>query len=150
MLEGPIPREWLALGSIVSVDLDHRVIHRCRNRQIVKLLTIDYTLVMLKVVLSEEFKSWLSGLKDPTTRRRLLLRLRKASLGHLGDVKPVSSGVYEMREFFGPGWRMYYVRRGNLILMMLGGGTKATQARDVENAVALAQLIGDQQDAEKN
>ena len=76
---------------------------------------------MLKVVLTETFEKWLDGLRDPSTRRRLVLRLRKASLGQLGDVKPVSLGVYEMREFFGPGWRMYYARRGDVLIMMLGG-----------------------------
>lgn len=96
---------------------------------------------MFKVVLTEAFEKWLEGLRDPPTRRRLVLRLRKASLGQLGDVKPVAQGVYEMREFFGPGWRMYYARRGDILILMLGGGTKGTQARDIEKAIALAQTI---------
>jgi putative addiction module killer protein len=96
---------------------------------------------MLKVVLTETFEKWLDGLRDPSTRRRLVLRLRKASLGQLGDVKPVSLGVYEMREFFGPGWRMYYARRGDVLIMMLGGGSKATQGRDIAKAIALAKTI---------
>lgn len=70
-----------------------------------------------------------------------MLRLRKASLGQLGDVRPVSLGVYEMREFFGPGWRMYYARRGDVLIMMLGGGSKATQGRDIAKAIALAKTI---------
>jgi putative addiction module killer protein len=73
----------------------------------------------------------------------LVLRLRKASLGHLGDVKPVAQGVYEMREFFGPGWRMYYARRGDVLIVMLGGGTKSTQTRDIEKAIAMAEMIED-------
>jgi putative addiction module killer protein len=96
---------------------------------------------MLKVVLTETFEKWLDGLRDPSTRRRLVLRLRKASLGQLGDVKPVSLGVYEMREFFGPGWRMYHARRGDVLIMMLGGGSKATQGRDIAKAIALAKTI---------
>lgn len=96
---------------------------------------------MLKVVLTETFEKWLDGLRDPSTRRRLVLRLRKASLGQLGDVQPVSLGVYEMREFFGPGWRMYYARRGDVLIMMLGGGSKATQGRDIAKAIALAKTI---------
>lgn len=59
-----------------------------------------------------EFDVWLSGIKDGMTRRRLGRRLEKAQRGSLGDVKPVGEGVWEMREFFGPGWRMYYVQRG--------------------------------------
>lgn len=96
---------------------------------------------MFKVVLTESFERWLDGLRDAQTRRRLVLRLRKASLGQLGDVKPVAKGVYEMREFFGPGWRMYYALRGEILVVMLGGGTKGTQARDIEKAVALAETI---------
>jgi putative addiction module killer protein len=96
---------------------------------------------MLKVVLTEAFEKWLDGLRDPSTRRRLVLRLRKASLGQLGDVKPVAPGVYEMREFFGPGWRMYYARRGDILILMLGGGTKATQARDIAKAIAQAEIL---------
>ncbi len=96
---------------------------------------------MLKVVLTEAFEKWLDGLRDPSTRRRLVLRLRKASLGHIGDVKPIAPGVYEMRELFGPGWRMYYARRGDILILMLGGGTKATQARDIAKAIALAETI---------
>ncbi|MEY3654774.1 MAG: hypothetical protein RL739_2944 [Pseudomonadota bacterium] len=98
---------------------------------------------MLKIVLSDAFEKWLDGLRDSSTRRRLVLRLRKASLGHLGDVKPVAPGVYEMRVFFGPGWRMYYARRGDVLIVMLGGGSKATQARDIEKAISLAEMIED-------
>ena len=98
---------------------------------------------MYKVVLTESFDRWLQGLRDAQTRRRLVLRLRKASLGQLGDVKPVAQGVYEMREFFGPGWRMYYARRGDFLIVMLGGGTKGTQARDIAKAIALAKTIED-------
>jgi len=86
---------------------------------------------------------WLDRLRDAETGCRLVLRLRKASLGQLGDVKPVAQGVYEMREFFGPGWRMYYARRGDVLIVMLGGGTKGTQARDIEKAIALAETIED-------
>lgn len=96
---------------------------------------------MFKVVLTAAFEKWLEGLGDPPARRRLVLRLRKASLGQLGDVKPVAQGVFEMREFFGPGWRMYYTRRGDILILMLGGGTKATQARDIAKAIALAETI---------
>jgi len=72
------------------------------------------------------------------TRRRLATRLRKASLGTLGDVKPVGGGVYEMREFFGPGWRLYYTQRGVML-----GGEKSTQQSDVAKAIALASTLED-------
>lgn len=67
--------------------------------------------------------------------------LRKASLGNLGDVKSVGNGVFEMREHFGPGWRMYYVQRGAVLVVMLGGGDKSTQAADMAKAVKLAATL---------
>lgn len=89
------------------------------------------------------FDAWLHSIKDGTTQRRLLVRLRKASLGSLGDVKPVGHGVFEMREHFGPGWRMYYVQRGRVLIVMLGGGDKSTQKFDVARAIALAAALED-------
>lgn len=71
-------------------------------------------------------------------------RLRRASLGNLGDVKPVGDGVFEMREFFGPGWRMYYFQRDDIIILMLGGGTKSSQKRDIQKAIALARELTDE------
>ena len=90
-----------------------------------------------------EFDAWLSGIKDGMTRRRLGRRLEKAQRGSLGDVKPVGEGVWEMREFFGPGWRMYYVQRGAVLIVMLGGGDKSTQAADIARAIALAGTLED-------
>ena len=73
------------------------------------------------------------------THRRRLARLRKASLGNLGNVKPVGAGVFEMREHFGPGWRMYYVQRAIVLIVMLGGGgNKSAQTADIAAAQALA------------
>jgi putative addiction module killer protein len=80
-------------------------------------------------------------LKDSLTRKRLALRLRKAELGNLGDVRSVGEGVFEMREFFGPGWRMYFAHRGDVLVVMLGGGDKSTQQADVAAAKALARAI---------
>ena len=96
---------------------------------------------MYSVIETDEFSEWLAGLKDVTTRLRLIKRLRRASLGQLGDVRPVGEGVWEMREFFGPGWRMYYVQRGDVIVLMLGGGDKSTQQRDIRRAQLLAKEV---------
>ena len=87
---------------------------------------------------TDEFNAWLLALKDGLTHRRLLTRLRKATQGNLGDVKPVGKGVFEMREHFGLGWRMYYIQRGAVLIVMLGGGSKSTQAADIAKAVKLA------------
>ena len=90
-----------------------------------------------------EFAKWLNGLKDTVTKQRLVARLRKATLGNLGDVKPLNNGVFEMREHFGPGWRMYYVQRGSVLIVMLGGGNKSTQAADITKAEYLASTLED-------
>ena len=91
----------------------------------------------------DEFSDWLKGLKDGLTRQRLIKRLRKVQLGNLGDVEPVGEGVFEMREHFGPGWRMYYVQYGELVIVMLGGGDKSTQQADIRRAIALAKSLED-------
>lgn len=91
----------------------------------------------------DEFSGWLNGLKDGLTRQRLIKRLRKVQLGNLGDVQPVGEGVFEMREHFGPGWRMYYVQRGETLIVMLGGGDKSTQQADINRAIELAKSLED-------
>ena len=81
-----------------------------------------------------EFDKWLDSLKDRITRLRLSRRLDKAQRGNLGDVKSVGEGVFEMREHFGPGWRMYYAKRGETLVVMLGGGNKSSQESDIAKA----------------
>jgi putative addiction module killer protein len=95
------------------------------------------------VLSTEAFSAWLDGLKDATTRRRLTRRLDRVERGHLGDVKVVGEGVMEMREYFGPGWRMYDVQRGTTVILMLGGGDKDSQARDVAAAKRIAADLED-------
>ena len=84
---------------------------------------------------------WLGQMKDRVTQTRLKVRLRKATLGNLGDVKPVGEGVFEMREFFGPGWRMYYLEKAGAMVFMLGGGDKSSQARDIQRAIKLSKEL---------
>lgn len=96
---------------------------------------------MIDIKQLPEFETWLNSLKDNATQLRLKIRLKKVSLGNLGDVKPVGEGVWEMREFFGSGWRMYYIQQGQTIIVMLGGGDKSTQQRDIEKAIALSKQI---------
>ncbi len=96
---------------------------------------------MFSIKRTGEFNEWLSGIRDGMTQRRLVKRLRKVTLGNLGDVTPVGDGVFEMREHFGPGWRMYYIQRGTLLIVMLGGGDKSTQTADIAKAVKLAAMI---------
>ena len=91
----------------------------------------------------QAFEHWMGSLRDFTVQVRLLKRLKKVELGLLGDVKPVGDGVFEMREDFGPGWRMYYAQRGTVIVVMLGGGDKSTQDKDIAAAKALSKTLED-------
>ena len=90
-----------------------------------------------------EFDAWLDGLKDRTTRLRLGRRLDKAQRGNLGDIKSLGDNIFEMREHFGPGWRMYYIQRNNVLIVMLGGGNKNTQANDITKAIELVGTLED-------
>ena len=92
---------------------------------------------------TSEFDAWLGGLKDNVTRIRLARRLDKAQRGNLGDIKPVGEGVVEMREYFGAGWRMYFIQHGDVLIVMLGGGDKSTQSADITKSIQLANKLED-------
>ena len=96
---------------------------------------------MYSVIETEAFADWVDGLRDMPTRIRLRRRINKAKRGNLGDIKAVGDGVWEMREFFGLGWRMYYIQRGDVLIVMLGGGDKLGQERDIAAAKAMAKEI---------
>ncbi|MBV6319991.1 type II toxin-antitoxin system RelE/ParE family toxin [Duganella violaceipulchra] len=89
---------------------------------------------MFTVRQTQEFQDWLDGLKDKKAQLRIVARLRLAEAGNLGDWKPVGSEVSEMRIAFGPGYRLYFTKRQNVLIVMLAGGDKSTQARDVKRA----------------
>ena len=93
---------------------------------------------MIKVIETFDFRRWLNSIADISTQIRLSRRLEKAQRGNLGDVVRLTSDVYEMREFFGPGWRMYYLEKGKAIIVMLVGGDKKSQSADIKFAKQLA------------
>jgi putative addiction module killer protein len=82
----------------------------------------------------EPFTDWLHGLRDPFTRRRILKRLRRLEQGNYGDFRPVGGGVYELRYFFGSGYRVYFAEDGDAIVILLCGGDKDSQPRDIQQA----------------
>src|SRR5690606_41035779 len=90
---------------------------------------------------SETFVRWLTKLHDARAKARIVARLRMAGAGHLGDVKSVGDGVSEMRIDTGPGYRLYFTRRGELMIVLLVGGDKSSQTRDIQRAKALAKEI---------
>ena len=93
---------------------------------------------MLEIVESATFKRWVRGLRDRRGVARINARLRNVSLGNLGDVKAVGNGVSEMRIRYGPGYRIYYMRSGPTLVVLLCGGDKGSQKRDIELAKQLA------------
>ncbi len=90
---------------------------------------------------SEEFDAWLSGLKDKVGRARIALRIRSAEQGNFGDCEPVGEGVSEMRIHVGPGYRVYFTRRGEVVYMLLLGGDKSSQKRDIKRAIKMARTF---------
>lgn len=84
------------------------------------------------------FDQWLRRLRDRKARARIEVRLRRLSLGNPGDVKPVGSGISEMRIPHGPGYRVYYMTKGPIVVVLLCGGDKSTQSRDIELAKSIA------------
>ena len=89
---------------------------------------------MLSVRLTQEFQAWLDGLRDQKAQVRIAARLRLAEAGNLGDWKPVGGKVSEMRVDFGPGYRLYFTRGGNILVVVLAGGEKSSQSRDIKRA----------------
>jgi putative addiction module killer protein len=93
---------------------------------------------MFEIIKSETFDSWFKGLRDKRAAARINARLRRVSLGNLGDVAPVGDGVSEMRIFYGPGYRIYFVQEGQVLIVLLCGGDKSTQKKDIKRAKELA------------
>lgn len=93
---------------------------------------------MFEIIKTETFDRWLAGLKDRTARVRITARIRRVSGGNLGDVKALRDGVSEMRIDHGPGYRVYFIRHGLLVIVLLAGGDKGLQSADIERAVTLA------------
>ncbi|MBI3154801.1 MAG: type II toxin-antitoxin system RelE/ParE family toxin [Burkholderiales bacterium] len=98
---------------------------------------------MYTVFQTEEFVAWLDDLKDKRAQLRIAARLRQAEAGSLGDWQPIEGEVSEMRVHFGPGYRLYFVRRGRVVVVMLNAGDKSSQKRDIRRAVKLAAELGD-------
>ena len=93
---------------------------------------------MIQIQQTEAYANWFSGLRDRIARARIDVRIRRLSLGNAGDVKPVGDGVSELRVDHGPGYRIYFVQRGEVVIVLLAGGDKSTQDRDIRNAKVLA------------
>jgi putative addiction module killer protein len=94
-----------------------------------------------EILQTDEYAAWFDGLRDRAAKARIDIRIRRLSLGNPGDVKPVGSGVYELRLKYGPGYRVYYIRRDQQYVILLAGGEKSTQDRDIQLAKELARKL---------
>lgn len=96
---------------------------------------------MIEIRQAEKYAQWFSGLRDRQAKARIAIRIRRLSLGNPGDVRPVGQGVSELRIDYGPGYRVYFTRRGELVVILLIGGDKRTQGQDIRTAIELARNL---------
>ncbi len=96
---------------------------------------------MIEIRKTAAFVRWLDRLKDLRARARVQVRIERLAQGHPGDVKPVGEGVSEMRIDCGPGYRVYFVKQGHEIIVLLAGGSKRTQVSDIRKAIELARNL---------
>ena len=99
---------------------------------------MDYSFKVIEIVQSDTFSQWLGRLKDRQARARIQMRLDRMALGNPGDVKPVREGISEMRVDCGPGYRVYFIQRGQQRIVLLAGGDKRSQEADIERAIRIA------------
>ncbi len=97
-----------------------------------------YSIGMLDVVKSATFDAWLSGLRDRQAKARIAVRIDRLARGNPGDVRPVGCGIGELRIDYGPGYRVYFMQRGSILVVILCGGDKRTQSADIKLAMELA------------
>lgn len=93
---------------------------------------------MIEVRQTETYSEWFSGLRDRQAKARIDIRIRRLSLGNPGDAKPVGEGITELRIDHGPGYRVYYMQKATVLIVLLAGGDKSSQERDIRVAKDLA------------
>ena len=98
---------------------------------------------MIEVRKTDVFVQWLDGLRDIQARARVQARIERLATGNPGDVEPVGEGVSELRINYGPGYRVYYKKRGRELVILLAGGDKNTQAKDIKAALRLARNLSE-------
>jgi putative addiction module killer protein len=96
---------------------------------------------MIEIRKTDVFAAWLDGLRDMQARLRVLVRIERLAGGNPGDVQPIGQGLSELRIDYGPGYRVYFTQRGSELVILLAGGTKSSQAKDIQTALALARLL---------
>ena len=96
---------------------------------------------MIEIRKTDVFAQWLDSLTDLQARTRILVRIERLAMGNPGDVKPVGSGVSELKISYGPGYRVYFKKTGKAVIILLAGGNKSTQSKDIKKAIRLAENL---------
>ncbi|MYN10219.1 type II toxin-antitoxin system RelE/ParE family toxin [Pseudoduganella aquatica] len=96
---------------------------------------------MLKILTTDEFNTWFASLRDKVAVAHIRTRVERASLGNFGDCSPVGGGVAEMRIHYGPGYRVYFSKRGTTVVILLAGGEKSSQSKDIKTAIKLVKSM---------
>jgi putative addiction module killer protein len=104
---------------------------------------VAYSQTMIEVIQTELFADWFEGLRDRQAKARIQARIDRMELGNFGDVASVGEGVSELRIHYGPGYRVYFVQRGEVIVILLSGGDKSTQDSDIQTAKKIAKKLED-------
>ena len=117
------------------------VVFERRTGQLDRVYPIRYTIKMKSIHTTETFDTWFASLTDKQAARRIQVRIDRAEDGNFGDCEPVGEGVSEMRIHYGPGYRVYFVQRGLEIVILLAGGDKSTQSKDIKSALKIARQL---------
>lgn len=96
---------------------------------------------MYQIIKTAYFEKWQKGLKDTKAKAKIEVRIRRMETGILGDIKPVGEGVSETRIHYGPGYRLYFCQRGEVVIVLLCGGDKSTQSKDIERAKEIKKCL---------
>lgn len=96
---------------------------------------------MFQLRRTDEYVEWIDSLRDVMGRARILVRVERLAAGNPGDVRPVGEGVSELRMDFGPGYRVYFTQRGRELVILLAGGDKSSQSKDIDTALRLARNL---------
>lgn len=113
----------------------------CGDSAIDYVYPVLYNHFMKTIYTTENFDEWFSALRDKQAQKRIQARIKRAETGNPGDCEPVGEGVSEMRIHYGPGYRIYFVQRGIEIVILLAGGDKSTQAKDIKIALEMARQL---------
>lgn len=105
---------------------------------------------MIEIRQTENYSKWFDSLRDGNAKMRINIHIRRLSLDNPGDVKPIGSGISELRIKYGPGYRIYFVKRNHQIIILLAGGDKSTQSKDIKKAREIYIALEDQNEKNKD